>query len=136
MKKLLKVLSVVEIILGILCAVVAVAGLVMGGLLSGGAELPLEQQALTLVKVSAVFGLVSALFNLICGVCGLQGANGNGAKLSTAVKLGWISVVIGVVSGVLSVVGNVGVEQITSAVACLVLPVLFLVAALGVRNGK
>lgn len=136
MKKLLKVLSVVEIILGVLCAVVAVAGLVMGGLLSGGAELPLERQALTLVKVSAVFGLISALFNLICGACGLQGANGNTQKLSSAVKLGWVSVVIGVVSGVLSVVGNVGVEQITSAVACLILPILFLVAAIGVRNGK
>lgn len=136
MKKLLKGLSVLEVILGVLCAVVAVAGLAMGGLLQGGAELPIEREALSLVKVSAGFGLASALFNLAGGVCGLQGANGNAGRLSTAIKLGWVSVVFGVVTGAVSLVGNVGVDQVLSAVACVIVPILFLVAALGVRSGK
>ncbi|MCI8940932.1 MAG: hypothetical protein HFH12_13245 [Dorea sp.] len=63
MKKVLKGLSVLQIVIGVLCAVVAIAALTVGDLISGAVKLPSEQQALTAMKVSAALGLVSAAFN-------------------------------------------------------------------------
>lgn len=135
MKKLLKVLSVLEILIGIGCAIVAIAGLLMGGLAGVGAEQPLEQQAVTMVKVSSVLGLVSAVFNFLCGSCGLRGtAPGNEGALSAAVKLGWIGLIAAVASAVMTLVGDVSVERIISAVCSSLVPVLFLISAKSVRD--
>ena len=62
-KKLLKGLSVLEIVLGILCAVVGIATLLLGNFMDGVVKMPAEQQALVSMKVSAVLGLISAVFN-------------------------------------------------------------------------
>lgn len=134
MKKLLKALSVLELLIGILCIAVAIAGLVMGDIIEGAAELPIEQQAVTVVKVAAVLGLISGVFNLGCGLCGLKGAGGDKAKLSMAVKLGWIGLLAAVVSGVLMLVGDATVERICSAVCSIIVPVLFLVSAKGTKD--
>lgn len=136
MRKLLKVLSVLEIVIGLLCGVIAVAGLALGGLISGAAELPVEHQAVTLVKVSAVIGLLSSLFNLACGLNGLKGANGDARKLSHAVALGWVGLVAGAASAIMTIVGNVSVEQIFSAVSCIIVPALFLTSAKSVQCGR
>ena len=64
MKKMLKGLSVLEIIIGILAVLAAVGGLAMGRLMEGGAENGLQMQAIITVKASAILGLISGLFNL------------------------------------------------------------------------
>lgn len=46
--------------------------LIMGNLMDGLVKLPAEQQALISMKVSAVLGLISAVFNLCCGWYGLK----------------------------------------------------------------
>lgn len=43
MKKVLKGLSVLQIVIGVLCAVVAIAALTVGDLISGAVKLPSEQ---------------------------------------------------------------------------------------------
>jgi len=137
MRSLLKVLSVLEMLIGIGCGIVAVAGLLAGGLISGAAALPAEQQAVTLIKVSAALGLASALFNFFCGFCGLKGsAPGNERTLSAAVKLGWLGLLAAVVSAALMLVGDLTVERAVSALCSSLVPILFLVSAKSVRNGR
>jgi len=132
---MLKVLSVLELLIGIGCGAIAVAGLLASGLISGAATLPLEQQAVTLIKVSAIFGLISAVFNFFCGFCGLKGAApGNERKLSAAVKLGWLGLIAAVVSAALMLVGDLTVERALSALCSSVVPLLFLISAKSVRD--
>lgn len=49
---------------------------------------PAEQQVLISMEVSAVLGLISGMFNFLCGWYGLKGEKGNKKSLSMAVKLG------------------------------------------------
>lgn len=106
MRKMLKGLSILQIIIGILGVVVGIATLVMGDLMGSLVKLPAEQEALTAMKVSAVLGLISAIFNFSCGWCGLKGEKGNKNSLSMAVKLGWIGLIAAVVSGALTLFGD------------------------------
>lgn len=134
MRKLLKGLSVLQIIIGVLCAVVAIATLVLGDLMDGHVTLPAQQQALTAMKVSAVLGLVSAVFNFSCGWCGLKGGKGNKKSLSMAVKLGWLGLIAAVVSGVLALIGDADLDRICSVAASSIVPVLFLLSARSVNR--
>ena len=138
MRKLLKGLSVLQIVIGILCAVVGIVDLVIGDLMSSLAKLPAEQQALTAMRVSAVLGLISAVFNFNCGWCGLKGEKGNKKSLSRAVKLGWLGLVAAVVSGVLTVFGDMNFERVCTVVASSVVPILFLVSvkSISMRMGS
>ena len=136
MRKMLKVLSVLEIVLGLLCGVIAVAGLALGGLIGGAAELSAEQQVVILVKVSSAVGLVSALFNLACGFSGWKGANGDEKKLSQTVVLGWVGLIAGAVSAVMTIAGNVSADRIFSALAGMIVPALFLAAAKSAQSGR
>lgn len=134
MKKRLKGLSVLQIIIGILCVVVGIATLIMGNLMDGLAKLPAEQQALVSMKVSAVLGLISAVFNLSCGWCGLKGAKGDKKSLSVAVKLGWVGLIAAVVSGVLTLFGDAEIDRICTVLASSVVPVMFLISAKSVSR--
>lgn len=134
MKKLLKVLSILELIIGILGLIVSILALTAGGLISGVAELPVEQEVAIVMIVSAVMGLISGAFNCGCGICGLKGANGNVGKISAAVVLGWIGLISAVISGVLTLFGDVSAGRITSAICGIIVPVLFLISAKSVKK--
>lgn len=134
MRKMLKGLSVLQIIIGILCAVVGIATLILGSFMGGAVKLPAEQQALTDMKVSAVLGLISAVFNFCCGWCGLKGEKGNQKSLSMAVKLGWIGLIAAVASGALTLFGDADIERVCTVVASSVVPVLFLISAKSVSR--
>lgn len=134
MRKMLKGLSVLQIVIGILCAVVGVAMLALGDAMGGLAKLPEEQQALTGMKVSAVLGLFSAVFNFSCGWYGLKGAKGNKKSLSLAVKLGWLGLIAALVSGALALIGDAGADRILTAVSSSIVPVLFLISAKSVSR--
>lgn len=136
MKKMLKGLSVLEIIIGILAVIVAVGGLAMGGLMEGGAENGLQMQAVVTVKASAILGLISGLFNLGCGFCGFQGAGGNRGLLALAVILGWVGLLSALVSGVLLLFGSATADRIGTATASAIVPVLFLVSAMSVKRRR
>ena len=134
MRKMLKGLSILQIIIGILGVVVGIATLVMGDLMGSLVKLPAEQEALTAMKVSAVLGLISAIFNFSCGWCGLKGEKGNKNSLSMAVKLGWIGLIAAVVSGALTLFGDVDIERISTVAASSIVPILFLVSAKNVSK--
>lgn len=134
MKKMLKVLSILELVIGILSLVVGIATLALGGFMDSAVNLPAEQQALVSMKVSAVLGLISGVFNLGCGFFGLKGANGDQGKLSTAVKLGWIGLIAALVSGVLALAGDTTIDRVITAVCSSVVPVLFLISAKSMKN--
>lgn len=134
MKKLLKGLSVLEIVLGILCAVAGIAALLLGSFMNEAVKQPAEQQALVSLKVSAVLGLISAVFNLGCGYYGLKGAEGNQDKLAVAVKLGWIGFFAAIVSAVLALIGDAGIDRICTAVFSSVVPILFLISARSMKK--
>ncbi len=134
MRKMLKGLSVLQIVIGILCAVVGGVALALGGAMGGIAKLPEEQQALTGMKVSAVLGLFSAIFNFSCGWCGLKGAKGNECSLSLAVKLGWLGLIAAFVSGALALIGDAGADRIFTVAASSIVPVLFLISARSVSR--
>lgn len=134
MKKMLKGLSILELVIGILSLVVGIAALALGGLMDSAVSVPAEQQALVSMKVSAVLGIISGLFNLECGIFGLKGANGDQGKLSAAVKFGWIGLIAALVSGVLTLAGDVSADRIITAVCSSIVPVLFLISARSVKN--
>ncbi len=134
MRKMLKGLSILQIIIGILGAAVGIASLTMGNLMDSLAKLPAEQQALTAMKVSAVLGLISAVFNFSCGWCGLKGEKGNKSSLSMAVKLGWIGLIAALVSGVLILFGDVDIERVSTVAASSIVPILFLISAKSVSR--
>lgn len=134
MKKLLKGLSVLEIVIGVLGIVVGIAALAVGGLMGAAAELPIEQQATVAMNVSAVLCIISGIFNLACGICGLKGAKGDIKKLNAAVVLGWIGLISAVVSAVLTLVGDASIERICSTIFSSVVPVLFLISATSVKK--
>lgn len=134
MKKMLKGLSILQIIIGVLCVIVGVVTLIMGNLMNSLAELPAEQQALTAMKVSAVLGLISAVFNLCCGWYGLKGEKGNKKSLSIAVKLGWIGLIAALISGVLILFGDAGIERVCTVVSSSIVPILFLISAKSVSK--
>ncbi len=133
-RKLLKGLSILQIIIAILCVVVGIATLLLGNLMNDMVTLPAEQQALVSMKVSAVLGLISAVFNFSCGWCGLKGAKGNKKSLSIAVKLGWLGLIAAVISGALTLFGDADMERVSTAVASSVVPVLFLISAKSVNR--
>lgn len=134
MKKFLKVMSVLEIIIGILSLVVGVATLTIGGIMGSAAELPIEQQAVVSLTVPAVLCLISGAFNLACGICGLKGAKGDIKNLNAAVVLGWIGLATAVISAVLTLIGDAAIDRISSTVLSSVIPVLFLVSASGAKK--
>lgn len=134
MRRMLKVLSILQIIIGILCVVVGVATLIMGNLMDGLVKFPAEQQALIAMKVSAVLGLISAVFNFCCGWYGLKGEKGNKKSLSMAVKFGWIGLIAALVSGVLILFGDADIERVSTAVSSSIVPVLFLISAKSVSR--
>ena len=134
MKKLLKGLSVLEIVIGVLSLVVGIAALTVGGIMGAAAELPIEQQATISMKVSAVLCLISGVFNLACGICGLKGAKGDEKKLATAVVLGWIGLVSAVISGALTLIGDASIARICSTIFGSVSPILVLVSAASVKK--
>lgn len=129
MRKMLKGLSILQIIIGILCAAVGIITLIMGNFMGNLANLPAEQQAL-----SAILGLVSAVFNFCCGWCGLKGEKGNKKSLSVSVKLGWLCLIAALVSGGLALFGDVNMQRVCTVVASSVVPVLFLVSAKSVSK--
>lgn len=136
MKTALKILSVLEIIIGILAIVVCIATLVLGKALDGAVEQTAEVQALVSLKVSAILGGISGLFNLGCGVTGLRGAAGNRGQLSIAVLLGWVGLIIAVISGIMTLVGDVTASGLITALCSAVVPVLFLISAKSVKNSR
>lgn len=136
MRKMLKGLSILQIIIGMLCAVIGIAMLVLGNLMDSHAKLPAEQQALISMQVSAVLGLVSAVFNFSCGWCGLKGEKGEKNSLSAAVKLGWLGLIAAVVSGVLTLFGDADIGRIVTVASSSVVPVLFLISAKSVRRDR
>lgn len=134
MRKMLKGLSILQIIVAILCVIVGAATLIIGNLMDSLAKLPAEQQALTAMKVSAVLGLISAVFNFCCGWYGLKGEKGNKKSLSKAVKLGWLGLIAALVSGVLTLFGDADIERVCTVVSSSIVPVLFLVSAKSVSR--
>lgn len=136
MKKLLKGLSVLEIVIGVFCAIVAIAMLALGQFMGGAVQMPAEQQALLSMKVSAVLGLISAVFNFFCGFFGFKGAKGDQRKLSLAVKMGWVGLAAALASGVLVLFGDVSAERVSTVIFSSIVPVLFLISAKSVRGGK
>lgn len=131
---MLKGLSILQIIIAVLCAVVGIGTLIIGNLMDSLVKLPAEQQALIAMKVSAVLGLISAVFNFCCGWCGLKGAKGNKKSLSMAVKLGWIGLIAALVSGGVTLFGDADIERVCTAVSSSVVPVLFLISAKSVNR--
>ncbi len=117
MKTLLKVLSVVLIISGIISIILGIIAIASGG---GVAVLGLsaltgadtthttEDSALAaglgvVILIGGIIALIGAVFTLITGIFGWKGANGNKGKLKAALVMGWISLGLSIVSLVMTI---------------------------------
>ena len=94
----------------------------------------LFRSVVVLLIIVGVIGLISAIFDLVCGIFGMKGANGDEKKLNTAIKLGWVGLILAVVSIVLSLVGDMTMDNILSTILSVVAPAIFLIAAKGVKK--
>lgn len=129
-------MSVLLIIIGILGILVAAATLGLGKFMDEAVETSAQQQALILLKVSGVLGLLSSIFDFGCGYCGLKGARGDQKKLSAAVKLGWLGLAAALASGILVLYGDATANRIYMVASSCVVPVLFLISAKSVKNSS
>lgn len=136
MKSLLKPLSILQIILGILSIIGAVLILVGGNYVNSIAQNGGEKTLGALFIAIGIITVVSGLFNLACGLCGLKGANGNEKKLNTAIKLGWVGLVMAILSLITTFIGNDSLNANTAVSSLLsaVIPVLFLLSAKATKN--
>ena len=122
--KFLKVTGILMIISGgisIIVSIIAVLGVgVLAAALGGDGSL-------TLLMLAAVLALISAVISLVAGILGVK----NAAKPEKAM----VCIVFGILTAVLSVLGNVltvaggGSFSIPSLLLGLVIPVLYLIGA-------
>lgn len=134
MKGLLKVMSVLNIVLGVLGIIGAVIILVGSGLIGTLAEVEDTEGVVVLLIIVGVISLISAIFDLVCGIFGMKGANGDEKKLNTAIKLGWVGLILAVISIALNLVGDMTMDNILSTILSVVAPAIFLIAAKGVKK--
>lgn len=129
MKNLLKILSILEIIVGVLGIIVGIMTLALGGLMNGAIETAAQQNEQIALNVSCILRMLSSGFFLLCGIYGLKGSNGNQKSLAAAIKLGWVGLAAAILSGVLTLFGDATADRIITAISSSVVPVLFLVSA-------
>ena len=131
-QKALKVVSILLLIDAVLAIVLAVLTLTGAAFMPGvaaqtGVAAGDAAQVAMTFQVAAVLAIIGGLFDLLCGVFGLK-AVGDPAKAKSAVVLGVIAVVLAAANLVLAF-------NMQYALGC-VLPVLYLVSALQVKQGK
>lgn len=134
MKKMLKPLSILQLVVGVLAVIVGIMSLVLANALEGAAGQAPVGTALAAMRVSTVLGLCAGVFDLGCGFTGLKGAGGNRKMLSVAVTLGWIGLAAAAASGVMMLFGDFTLDRAVTAVCSAVVPVLFLLAAIDARK--
>lgn len=138
MRTILKVTSVLQIIGGILSIILAVLSIVGGGLLgaasSNASGLAQSAGVLTtgMLMVLGAIVLLGGIFSLVCGLFGLKGSNGFKGKLKAALVLGWISLVLSIVSVIVDIAGGADTKEMLSMVYSLLIPVLFVVSGTSV----
>lgn len=134
MKKMLKPLSILQLVVGVLAVIVGIMSLVLANALEGAAGQAPVGTALAAMRVSTVLGLCAGVFDLGCGFTGLKGAGGSRKMLSVAVTLGWIGLAAAAASGVMMLFGDFTLDRAVTAVCSAVVPVLFLLAAMDARK--
>ncbi|NBK77630.1 hypothetical protein D5272_03245 [bacterium D16-76] len=134
MKKMLKPLSILQLVVGVLAVIVGIMSLVLANALEGAAGQAPVGTALAAMRVSTVLGLCAGVFDLGCGFTGLKGAGGSRKMLSVAVTLGWIGLAAAAASGVMMLFGDFTLDRAVTAVCSAVVPVLFLLAAIDARK--
>ncbi len=134
MKKMLKPLSILQLVVGVLAVIVGIMSLVLANALEGAAGQAPVGTALAAMRVSTVLGLCAGVFDLGCGFTGLKGAGGSRKMLSAAVTLGWIGLAAAAASGVMMLFGDFTLDRAVTAICSAVVPVLFLLAAIDARK--
>ena len=140
MKTILKLTSILQIISGALSIIMGVVLLAGGGLLgaaSTNASGDTQTAGAMLTGMAVVLAVAVAaggIFSLICGIFGLKGAKGDQRKLKTALVLGWISLVLCVVSAVGDIVGKADFQQMISSILGIAIPLLFVISATGIKK--
>ena len=134
MKKMLKPLSILQLVVVVLAVIVGIMSLVLANALEGAAGQAPVGTALAAMRVSTVLGLCAGVFDLGCGFTGLKGAGGSRKMLSAAVTLGWIGLAAAAASGVMMLFGDFTLDRAVTAVCSAVVPVLFLLAAIDARK--
>lgn len=136
MKKMLKPLSILQLVVGVLAVIVGIMSLVLANALEGAAGQAPVGTALAAMRVSTVLGLCAGVFDLGCGFTGLKGAGGSRKMLFVAVTLGWIGLAAAAASGVMMLFGDFTLDRAVTAVCSAVVPVLFLLAAIDARKAR
>lgn len=141
MKLVLKITSVLQIVGGVLSLILAVLMLVGGGLTgaaAGGTTGDTQAAAILLTGMVVIVGilmLISGVFGLICGIFGWKGAAGDESKLKKAIVCGWIMVALQVMSAIAAFTSKSESSSVLNIVISFIVPVLYLVSAIQVKNG-
>lgn len=115
---LLNVVSIIIIVISVIGIVLGLMVSVLGGAVLGAAAESLGL-GLAVGSVIGVFVLAGSVYNLVAGILGVK------AKFTACKVLGIISVVCGCVSLISALFVVKNASSITTAVAGLVLPVLY-----------
>lgn len=140
--KLVKVISILMIIGGIVSAIVSLISVAGAGLItavSGDAKL---QQAATeagtsigtvtaFIWISVIIMVISAIIEIIAGVKGIKNWD-NPAAAQSLVRIGIVCVALTIIGSIIAAIG--GSFSIISLIFSLVLPVLYIIGAVKLKN--
>ena len=135
--KLLKVISILMIIGGIIGAIVSIFSILGAGVLSAASgDAQLQQAAAAsgtnmgavnaLVWVSVVFMVISSVVEIVAGVKGVKNWS-NPAAAKSLLTLGVVCAVISVIGTIISAIG--GSFSVVSLILGLLFPVLYIIGA-------
>ena len=130
--KLLKIASILMIIGAILTVIVAVVLAVIGGILAGAGG---TATIVVLVVIGLIIGIIGSIIQLIAGITGVKNFN-KPEKAKTCIIFGVIVLVLSLADVIFSAAGSgeFGVNQVTSIISGLLIPVLYLVGALQLKK--
>ncbi len=140
---LLKVVSIIMIIGGIIGAISSLLVAGGAGLMTAVQSNPEAQKAAAeaggnlgvvtaLLWIAAIFCVISAVIEIIAGVKGKKNCN-NPAAAQSLIIWGVVSAVISVIGNVLFATSGVGV-QVVSIILGLVLPILYIIGAVQLKG--
>ena len=132
-QKALLVISIIEIVFAVLALIAGLSAGLLGGLVgAGGAESGLTAEEVatgtsSLAILSAII-VISAVWNLLCGIFGIRAANDN-----QKIMIVWVFALIGVILGVVGLVmgivdGSFGQNAISTVVGLVIDVALFWIA--------
>ena len=127
-QKILKIFGILSIIAGVAVIIFGILGFFGGSMAGANASTDEESAAIVVVMGASIVAVVEGIISLIEGVCSVRAA-ADSSKIMPA----WIFAILGVISGVIGMIGDIAsggeISTIVGGILALCISVLIFRAA-------